>query len=60
MNKSEDFAYYQARALQERSLGSQCEDNAVALVHLRMADEYERRIAGMAEQWPDNRLRSRA
>ena len=29
----------------ERDLGNCCEDNAVALAHLRFADEYDRRAA---------------
>lgn len=35
--------YLQARARQERSIAITSEDNCVALTHLRMADEYERR-----------------
>lgn len=43
----DDRAYYEVRARQERAIGSNCEDNAVALAHLGMADEYERRIAAL-------------
>jgi hypothetical protein len=35
--------YLQARARQERNIAITSEDNCVALAHLRMADEYERR-----------------
>ena len=35
--------YLQARAQQERNIAITSEDNCVALAHLRMADEYERR-----------------
>jgi hypothetical protein len=35
--------YLQARARHERNIAITSEDNCVALVHLRMADEYERR-----------------
>lgn len=45
MTRPDDRAYYEARARQERMIGAQCEDNAVALAHLRMADEYDRRVA---------------
>jgi hypothetical protein len=45
MTQSDDRAYYEARARQERVIAARCEDNAVALAHLRMADEYDRRIA---------------
>lgn len=31
------------RAAQEREIALGCEDSAVALAHLRMAEEYERR-----------------
>lgn len=39
-----DRNYYEARVRQERAIASTCEDNAVALAHFRMADEYERRL----------------
>ena len=35
--------YLQARARRERAIASTSEDNCAALIHLRMADEYERR-----------------
>lgn len=40
-----DRAYFHRRAWQERQKASTCEDNAAALAHLQMADEYERRWA---------------
>lgn len=40
-----DQIYFEARLRQERAIAATCEDNAVALAHLRMADEYERRLA---------------
>ena len=40
-----DRDYLLARARREREIASTCEDNGVALVHFRMADEYERRAA---------------
>lgn len=42
-----DRAYYEARVRHERAIASTCEDNAVALAHLRMAEEYERRLAAI-------------
>lgn len=45
MSKTEDQAYYKARALQERATASSCEDNAAAIAHLGMAVEYEKRAA---------------
>jgi len=39
----DDRAYYERRARQERDRANQCEDNSAALVHLRLAEEYERR-----------------
>lgn len=43
MTESNDHSYFLARARQEREIANICEDNAVALAHLRMAEEYERR-----------------
>jgi hypothetical protein len=45
MPGNEDLSYLEARMNQERALASTCEDNTAALVHLRMAEEYERRLA---------------
>lgn len=47
MKRLDDFDYLVARARQERAIASACEDDAVALVHLEMADEYERRAREM-------------
>ncbi|SOB78912.1 hypothetical protein SAMN06297144_0278 [Sphingomonas guangdongensis] len=50
---NEDAAYLLSRARQERARGNTCEDNAVALVHLQFAEEYERRarrFGAFAEQ----------
>lgn len=38
-----DLDYLEKRARQERDIAIVSEDNCVALAHLRMADEYERR-----------------
>lgn len=43
-----DHDYFSQRAAQERAAANKCEDNAVALAHLRMADEYERRAQHLA------------
>lgn len=44
--------YLQTRALQERNIAITSEDNCVALTHLRMADEYERRAQLLMEASP--------
>lgn len=43
MKQFADRSYLLARARQERAVASVTEDNCAALVHFRMADEYERR-----------------
>jgi hypothetical protein len=48
--RSDDIAYYRERARQERDRACGCEDNAVALVHLEMADAYERRLEAATMQ----------
>ena len=45
----DDRSYFLRRANEERARANSCEDNSVALAHLRMADEYERRAAALAE-----------
>ena len=44
--------YLQARARQERRIAISSEDNCVALTHLRMADEYERRAQLLMDASP--------
>jgi hypothetical protein len=44
--------YLQARARQERNIANTSEDNCVALAHLRMADEYERRAQVLIDASP--------
>jgi hypothetical protein len=44
----EDRTYFAKRAEQERDRAAVCEDNAAALVHLRLADEYDRRAQDVA------------
>ena len=39
----EDRAYFAKRAQEERERAATCEDNAAALAHLKLADEYNRR-----------------
>jgi hypothetical protein len=41
--QTNDFFYYQRRAQQERSQAANCKDDAAALAHLKMAEEYEQR-----------------
>lgn len=42
----DDRAYYAQRARQERERANACQDKAVALPHLKLAEEYERRADG--------------
>lgn len=42
--RSDDLIYYQRRAREERERAGGCTDNTVALAHLKMADEYDKRI----------------
>jgi hypothetical protein len=44
MNRADDRSYYAERAKQERTRANVCEDNAVALVHFKLADAYEQRV----------------
>ncbi|MDG2534356.1 hypothetical protein P6144_11900 [Sphingomonas sp. HITSZ_GF] len=41
--RHDDREYFTLRATQERVIARACKDNAVALTHFRMADEYDRR-----------------
>ena len=45
--RTDDAIYYQKRAQEERERATACEDNTVALAHLRMADAYELRAREM-------------
>jgi len=44
MTLRDDASYFRRRAQREREIANICENNAVALAHLRMAEEYERRL----------------
>lgn len=50
-----NFDYLQKRAQQERAIANTSEDNCVALVHLRMADEYERRAQLLSDTAQERR-----
>ncbi|SFJ06308.1 hypothetical protein SAMN03159338_0699 [Sphingomonas sp. NFR04] len=52
MPSPDDRSYFQRRARAELAIASICEDNAAALAHFRLADEYERRVRAMAPQMP--------
>lgn len=47
MTNPEDRGYFRRRAHTELAIASTCEDNAAALAHFRLADEYERRLRAM-------------
>ena len=49
MLTSDEKDYLAERAQRERSIARTCEDNAAALAHLRMAEEYERRLAELGK-----------
>jgi len=48
----DDRAYFIKRAREERDKAAECEDNAAALAHLRLADEYARRAEDLTAKRP--------
>ncbi len=48
----EDRAYFTRRAREEREMAATCEDNAAAIAHLTLADEYARRAGELAARPP--------
>jgi hypothetical protein len=42
-NRPVDRDYYRERAREERALAKECDEPTAALVHLKLAIEYERR-----------------
>jgi len=42
--QTDNLDYFRRRAREEREIAATCEDNAIAMAHLKMADEYQRRI----------------
>jgi anti-sigma-K factor RskA len=46
----EDRAYFERRLRAERNIAATCEDNSAALAHLRMADEYQRRLEALTPE----------
>lgn len=42
-NEQSEREYCERRAHEERCIAVQCENNAAALAHLRMAEEYDKR-----------------
>jgi hypothetical protein len=55
--RMEDRAYLEKRLKAERSIAATCEDNSAALAHLRMADEYQRRLEAMPPMQPLTQIR---
>ena len=51
MSESGDHAYFLERARRERAISGDCADPGAALVHRRLAEEYERRAAALAPQY---------
>jgi hypothetical protein len=45
-NVHDDQTYYSRRAREERDRAAMCQDNAVALTHLKFADAYDKKAAG--------------
>ena len=52
MSRLDDRSYFVERARQERALASNSSDSTAALVHARMAEEYERRARAMDRSDP--------
>jgi hypothetical protein len=46
--RQDDHLYYMRRAQQERDRAGTCEDNAAAIAHFKLAEEYERRVQDSA------------
>lgn len=42
----DDAVYYRERARRERDMADSCTDPTIASAHRRMAEEYEKRVAG--------------
>lgn len=51
-NDIDDRAYFTQRAREERKFAATCEDNAAALAHLKMADEYSKRATELMARLP--------
>lgn len=54
MTTEDHQSYYRRRAIQERQRAATCEDNAVAIIHLDLAEAYEQRVVGnggLARPW---------
>lgn len=49
MTTEDHQSYYRRRAIQERQQAATCEDNAVAIIHLDLAEAYEARLDGAEE-----------
>lgn len=45
--ENRDQEYFAMRAREERERAAICEDNAVAMAHLKMAEEYDKRARGV-------------
>lgn len=52
MIDSDDIDYFNARALAERELSEAATDEAVAQVHLKLAERYERLVARLKSPRP--------
>ena len=55
---ADEIEYLRHRAKQEREIAVTCEDNAIALAHFRMADEYQRRVDALQSARSSNRSES--
>ena len=47
-DRIDDRAYFLKRAREERDRAAGSQDNVAALVHLKLADEYAKRVEGLA------------
>lgn len=50
MSEGGDQSYYLTRAMTERALADSASDEAAAAIHLKLAEEYERRAADPSPQ----------
>jgi hypothetical protein len=52
----DDRSYYAKRAREEREIAVVCENNSAAIVHLSLAEEYDRRATAGVPQIRTNSL----
>ncbi|MDB5677096.1 hypothetical protein [Sphingomonas bacterium] len=48
--QTDNLDYFRRRAHEERQIAATCEDNAVTAAHLKMAEEYQKRVDELNDQ----------